>query len=70
VIGWWRKMHKDELRYFYSLSSIIRIMKLRKLRWTGNTAQMGRMETLVGFGMKAREKEASRMTKTQVGGLR
>jgi hypothetical protein len=39
----WRKLHTEELRDVYSSPSthIIRIIKSRKMRWTGHVAQMG-----------------------------
>jgi hypothetical protein len=36
VMGEWRKLHNEELRDFYSLPSIIRIIKLRRMRWVGH----------------------------------
>jgi hypothetical protein len=59
VTGGWRKLHNEELRDLYSSPSIIRIMKARRMRWKGHVA---RMEEVVGG--KAREKEATRKTKT------
>jgi hypothetical protein len=41
VTGEWRKLHNEELRDLYSLSSIIRIMKSRRMRWAGHVARMG-----------------------------
>jgi hypothetical protein len=38
VIGDWRKLHNEELHNVYGSSSIIRIMKLRRMRWTGHVA--------------------------------
>jgi hypothetical protein len=38
VKGEWRKLHKEELRDLYSSLSIIRIIKSRRLRWTGHVA--------------------------------
>jgi hypothetical protein len=35
VTGEWRKLHNDELRDFYSSPSIIRIIKSRRMRWSG-----------------------------------
>jgi hypothetical protein len=32
VIGEWRKLHNEELRDLYSLPSIIRIIKKRRMR--------------------------------------
>jgi hypothetical protein len=41
VTGEWRKLHNDELRDLYSSSSIIRIIKSRRMRWEGHVARMG-----------------------------
>jgi hypothetical protein len=38
----WRKLHNEELRDLYSSPSIIRIIKSRRMRWTGHVARMGR----------------------------
>jgi hypothetical protein len=35
VIGVWRKLHNKELRDLYSSPSIIRMIKLRRMRWGG-----------------------------------
>jgi hypothetical protein len=34
-IGEWRKLHNEELHDLYSLPSIIRIIKSRRIRWAG-----------------------------------
>jgi hypothetical protein len=61
VTGEWRKLHNEELRDLYSLPNIIRIMKLRRIRWAGHVARMGKKRNayrlLVG-------KETARKTKT------
>jgi hypothetical protein len=36
----WRKLHNEELCDFYSLSSIERIIKSRRMRWAGHIARM------------------------------
>jgi hypothetical protein len=41
VIGWWRKLHKEELQDLYSSPSIIRIIKSRRMRLTGHVDRMG-----------------------------
>jgi hypothetical protein len=41
VTGGWRKLHNEELHNFYSLPSIIRIIKSRRMRWVGHVAQIG-----------------------------
>jgi hypothetical protein len=41
VMGRWRKLHNEELHNLYSLPSIIRIIKSRRMRWAGHVARMG-----------------------------
>jgi hypothetical protein len=41
VTGEWRKLHNEELHDLYSSPCIIRIMKLRRMRWAGHIARMG-----------------------------
>jgi hypothetical protein len=41
VMGGWRKLHKEELHNVYSSSTIIRIIKSRRIRWMGHVARMG-----------------------------
>jgi hypothetical protein len=41
VMGEWRKLHNKELRDLYSLPSIIRIIKTRRMRWAGHVAKIG-----------------------------
>jgi hypothetical protein len=41
VTGGWRKLHNEELHELYSLSSIIRIIKSRRMGWMGHVARMG-----------------------------
>jgi hypothetical protein len=40
VTGEWRKFHNEELRALYSSSSIIRIIKSRRMRWAGHVARI------------------------------
>jgi hypothetical protein len=40
VTGEWRKFHNKELHDLYSSSSIIRIIKPRRMRWVGHIARM------------------------------
>jgi hypothetical protein len=37
----WRKLNIGELHDLYSLPSIIRMIKFRKIRWAGHVARMG-----------------------------
>jgi hypothetical protein len=41
VIGGWRKLHNEELHNLYCSPSIIRLIKSRRMRWTGRVARMG-----------------------------
>ena len=41
VTGEWRKLHKEELRDFYSLPNIVRVVKSRRKRWAGHVERMG-----------------------------
>ena len=41
VTGEWRKVYNEELRVLYSLPNIVRVVKSRRMRWTGHVARMG-----------------------------
>jgi len=41
AIGEWRKLHNEELNVLYSSPIIIRVIKLRRMRWAGHVACMG-----------------------------
>jgi hypothetical protein len=49
VTGGWRKLHNEELHNLYSSSSIIRIIKSRRMRWAGHVARMGERGTCIGY---------------------
>jgi hypothetical protein len=38
VTGGWKKLHNEELHYFYSSPSIIGVIKSRRMRWAGHAA--------------------------------
>jgi hypothetical protein len=48
VAGGLRKLHNEELHNLYSFPNMIRMIKSRRLRWTGHIARVGRI------GMHAR----------------
>jgi len=37
----WRKLHNKELNDLYSSPNIVRVIKSRRMRWTGYVARMG-----------------------------
>jgi hypothetical protein len=39
VAGGWRRLHNEELHNLYALPNI-RVIKLRRVRWTGHVARM------------------------------
>jgi len=41
VTGEWRKLHSEELSDLYSLPSIVRVVKSRRMRWVDHVAPMG-----------------------------
>jgi hypothetical protein len=42
VTGEWRKLHSEELNDLYSLPKIVQVVKLRRMRWAGHVAAMGK----------------------------
>jgi len=36
----WRKLYNEELNYLYSSPNIVRVVKLRRMIWTGHVALM------------------------------
>jgi hypothetical protein len=41
VTGGWRKLRNEELHGLYSSSSIVRVIKARRMRWARHVACMG-----------------------------
>jgi hypothetical protein len=52
VTGGWKKLHNEELHGLYSSSSIVRVIKARRMKWAGHVARMrdvrGAYNILVG----------------------
>jgi len=48
VTGEWRRLHNEELNDLYSSPSIVRVIKLRRMRWTGHVACMGERGRCIG----------------------
>ena len=49
VTGGWRKLHNEELNDMYSSPKITRVIKSRRMRWTGHVTCMGIGEVYTGF---------------------
>jgi hypothetical protein len=50
VTGEWRKLHnEEELHNLYSSPNIIRMIKLRGMRWAGHVARMGIRGMHIGY---------------------
>jgi hypothetical protein len=45
----WRKVHNEELHNLFSSPNIIRMIKSRRMRWTGHVARMGTRIMHVGY---------------------
>ena len=41
VTGEWRKLHNEELNDMYCSPNIVRVIKLRRIRWAGHVAHLG-----------------------------
>jgi hypothetical protein len=56
--GSWRKLHNDEIHGLYSSPNIVRVIKSRRMRWTGHVACIGEGEMFTGLwlgGPKSRD---------------
>jgi hypothetical protein len=44
MMGGWRRLHNEELHNLYTSPNIIRMIKSRKIRWSGHVARMEEMK--------------------------
>ena len=49
VTGEWRKLHDEELNDLNTSSSIVRVIKSRRMRWAGHVARMDEKRGVQGF---------------------
>ena len=49
LIRKWRKLHNDELNDLYSSPDTVRVIKSRRIRWTGHVAHMGERRGIYRF---------------------
>jgi hypothetical protein len=58
VTGDWRKLHNEEHHNLYSSPNLIRMIKSRRMRWTGHVARMG--ATRIAYRILVRKPERKR----------
>ena len=46
ITGNWSKLHNEERNDPYSSTNIVRVIKSRRMRWTGHVARMGKRRDL------------------------
>jgi len=53
VAGEWRRLHNEEIHILYASPNIIRVIKSRRMIWTGHATRMGKMRnTYKYFGWR------------------
>jgi hypothetical protein len=64
----WRKLHNDELHNLYFSSSIIRMIKSRKVRWAGHVVSMGQRKIYIEYWWEC-QKEGDHKEYLTLGGM-
>jgi len=59
VTGEWRRLHNEELNDLYCSPNIVRVIKWRRMIWTGHVACMGKERGRIGLGGKTGVKETT-----------
>ena len=49
VTGDWSRLHNEELNDLYSSPNFVRVIKSRRMRWTGHVARMGQKRRVYRF---------------------
>jgi hypothetical protein len=55
--GDWRKLHNEEFYKFCSSPNIIRVIKSRRMRWTGHVARMGETTNAYRISVGKKDKD-------------
>jgi hypothetical protein len=63
--GEWRKLRNEELNDLYSSSNIIRVIKLRRMKWAGHVARVVERRGLYNGVVGKREGKKKTIWKTQ-----
>jgi hypothetical protein len=56
VTGGWKKLYNEEVYKLHCSSSIIRMIKSTKMRWTGHVERMARRGMHIGYWWESQEK--------------
>jgi hypothetical protein len=59
VVGYWRRLHYQELRNLYASPNVIRVIKSWCVRWVGHVACVGEMRN--GYKILIRKPEGKRL---------
>jgi hypothetical protein len=62
MTGGWRKPHNELLHKLYSLPSIIRMIKLKRMRWPGHVARREKSNIYIGYWWERQKKDTTRKT--------
>jgi hypothetical protein len=57
VTGGWRKLHNEKLHNLYASSSIIRMIKSKRMKWAGHVARVGRGGVHIGYWWKCQKEK-------------
>lgn len=59
ITGGWKRISNEELHRFHTSPNIIRMEKIKRMRWTDHAARMRREMHIINLGRKTLWKEAS-----------
>jgi hypothetical protein len=72
MTGDWRRFHIEEFHKLYSSPNIIRMIKSRRMKWTGHVAQMGETRNVYGIlvGKQERKRPLGRLRRRWVDNIK